>query len=1015
MSLYDAAESFVSWLESRVVAAARGEPNQELDVDPSGKFWLGRLAPQETVIRRGLGDRGERLEPCAVGLRLKPAGSPPYKFRINVSACIWERDQDRVWRKSAPIQIDLNATVHSGIGITTFGESEFDNAFQQLGTSDQRSANVQVEVAQTPDGHDELTIQVVNTSTDSTQTGHDCNLYQAELTVSGIDADPYLLESLPDSFRYDRRVTAYGINCGVAYPDARTFQTTDAESADRYRPEYWGTSAHIPALRFTDLSADPITTCQQLLDVLKEWGDENWSEASIAARAESEGWTSTMQDEAVAASRDFWSEFDRLSTGVQLLKDDQSIHRSFQLMNRAMQVAAGDRYDRWRPFQIGFLLSTLASIADPTNDWETAEIVWFATGGGKTETYLGLLVTAAFYDRLTGKRSGLTAWSRFPLRMLSLQQTQRFADAIAAAELVRREEDITGAPLSLGFFVGGQATPNSIKADPSQGEPDPDDPAMPERYRVLMTCPFCHGASLDMHFNRRDWKLEHRCSNTECPWPEPALPFFIVDDEIYRFLPTILVGTLDKAAGIGFQASMRGLIGPPWGCCSIAGHGYVYAPRSKRPNGCLVPDCGGHVEALDMDSDRFGPSFRLQDELHLLKDSLGAVDAHYESLLDHLQHTLCGSKPKILASSATLSGYESQVDILYKRKARAFPIQGPSASAGFWTQDSKQLMRRYVAVAPRGVTLEYAIDRLLTEHQHAIRELLNSPQDVCADAGIDPQYVGQLLALYGTNVVYGNTIRDLDAVQRSVETQVQVDGTVNTASLTGRTDFDEVRTTLSRLHNPEDDFNDRIHIITASSMMSHGVDIDRLNIMAMLGLPLTTAEFMQSTARVGRAYPGLVWVTHKIGRERDASVYRSFRQFIYQGDRFVEPVPVTRRSRKVLERTLPGLELARIRSFHEHEAQSALTTVRKLREYARQSGLGADSEYEALVSALELDDALDEGLRTDLRAWLDAFYRNLTDPAGTYRFPDDLSPGGGPMRSLRDVEEQVPVHGSLVR
>src|SRR5690606_34031404 len=118
-----------------------------------------------------------------------------------------------------------------------------------------------------------------------------------------------------------------------------------------------------------------------------------------------------------------------------------------------------------------------------------------------------------------------------------------------------------------------------------------------------------------------------RCTNDACVWPERAIPFFIVDDEIYRFLPTVVVGTLDKAASIALQASMRGFVGAPLGRCSEAGHGYVYAPRASRPQGCLVPDCPGtKVESLGMPAERFPPSFRLQDELHLLRDSLGAVD-----------------------------------------------------------------------------------------------------------------------------------------------------------------------------------------------------------------------------------------------------------------------------------------------------------------------------------------------------------------------------------------------------
>jgi hypothetical protein len=722
-----------------------------------------------------------------------------------------------------------------------------------------------------------------------------------------------------------------------------------------------------------------------------------------------------MRQQAEGAAAEFCDELERLRRGLLLLETNAVLLRSFRLMNEAIGLSANGKYEGWRSFQMGFLLANLASVVEPAHEAKTADIVWFATGGGKTETYLGLIVLAAFHDRLTGKTSGVTAWSRFPLRMLSLQQTQRFANAMAGAEIVRRREDIAGDSFSSGFLVGQGATPNRIRTESKPGDPDPDDPEMPARFQVLLQCPFCHLESIEMGFDRRHWLLEHRCTNEDCPWPETGLPFYVVDDEIYRFLPTVVVGTLDKVASISLQTAMRGLIGAPKGTCRGARHGYTYSPRSTAKNGCLVAGCRHPVDPVEMAADRFGPSFRLQDELHLLKDSLGAVDAHYESLLDHLQFKAGGSTPKILASSATLTGYEKQVGVLYRRDARVFPQPGPSAQEGFWSQETDRLARRFVAIAPRGVTLEYAVDRTATELQMAVRELVRDPARVCAELGIDPSFAPSLVSLYGVDVVYGNTLRDLDAVIRSLETQIPVEGSLRTGTLTGRTEFEEVREILRRLEQPEEAFDDRLHVIAASSMMSHGVDIDRLNVMVMLGLPLTTAEFIQTTSRIGRRWPGLVFVMHKIGRERDAAMYRSFEKFVTQGDRFVEPVPITRRSRRVLERTIAGFELARILDLYEFESPGALTTVSKLRERFQALGVSPEGEMRAVVDALGIEGELDEPLREDLERWFEGFFRNLMDPAGRFRFPSELCPLGGPMISLRDVEEQAPILGLVDR
>jgi hypothetical protein len=219
---------------------------------------------------------------------------------------------------------------------------------------------------------------------------------------------------------------------------------------------------------------------------------------------------------------------------------------------------------------------------------------------------------------------------------------------------------------------------------------------------------------------------------------------------------------------------------------------------------------------------------------------------------------------------------------------------------------------------------------------------------------------------------------------------------------------------LERLVEPEEDFDDRIHLVAASSMLSHGVDIDRLNVMVMLGLPLSTAEFIQTTSRVGRKYPGLVMVLHKIGRERDAAVFGVFSSFIEHMDRLVDPVPITAKSRRVLELTFAGLEQGRLYGIHEPDALSRgmkqLTVPARVRRaYASLPVIEAD-ELEALVQLLGFTGPLDENLRNDLEEYMRQFYRTLNDPACTAEWVSELFPAGGPMRSLRDVEEQVPVY-----
>lgn len=1015
MTELEAQEHFVRWLSSRMTAAGRGDDDAVLEVEPAGKFWLGRLQSVVAAAGSGLGDRAERLEPCAQGVKLRPADDGPWHAGITATAKVWLFDKpSKEWRKTESASVTVDVSIQKSDASRCVGHEEWQRALAQATGHQGLEAFFEIEVEVGVDGKPVLTITFVNASPEEAPPFHDTRLYECTLEVAGIATEPFVLEALEDSFRYDRRVPAYGINCSVREEQGKLI-CEDEVAVDKRRPEFWNVPANPPDCSFLTLANDPITSACLLRDHLVAWGEGEWSPTALGKRQMSESWDAQMREKADAAAKEFQDECVRISRGIELLRTDASLARAFQLMNRAMHLSANGKYSAWRPFQFGFLLANLASIIDIVNEPNIADVVWFATGGGKTETYLGLLVTAALHDRLTGKVAGVTAWSRFPLRMLSLQQTQRFADAMAAAELVRREEHIGGAPFAMGFFVGEGATPNRIEADPKPGKPDPDDDAMPGRYQVLERCPFCHERTLEMGFSRLTWRLEHRCRNDACPWLDDALPIYVVDEEIYRFLPTVIVGTLDKAASIALQAAMRGLVGAPLGICAKPGHGYTYAPRSARKNGCLVPGCQAESVSLPMEPARYPPSFRLQDELHLLRDSLGAVDSHYESLYDALQLALVNRKPKILASSATLTGYEKQVDVLYRRAARVFPVPPPRAGAGFWTAESPELMRRFIAIAPRGVTVEYTVDRLLTELQRCVRRLVSEPTQTCLEVGVDPAHAHMLLNLYGTDVVYGNTLRDLEAVARSIPTQLKASGQVHTASLTGGTDFADVRRTLESLQTPEKNFEDRLHVITASSMMSHGVDIDRLNVMVMLGLPLATAEFIQATARVGRRFPALVFVVHKMGRERDAGVFRSFRQFVQQGDRFVEPIPVTRRSRRVLKRTLPGLVSARLLAIEEPRFPDALTTAAALKKRFDAGQYDPETEFDSLVQLLGLNTSLDEPMRADLREWVDELRRNLESlPSNASWISDVLPSEDGPMLSLRDVEKSVPINGRRV-
>ena len=474
----------------------------------------------------------ERLEPCQIGVRVLVNTPPPWNAVASIHLVLWQRVQPSTWQRLTPIDVEVELSI-VGTGPQSFAQAEIGAALSLLTGRNDLNGEVRVE-SQLQGDATELTITFVNRSSLPDGSAIDPRFYEVELAVKGLPTVPFQLEGLEDTFRYDRRISAYGVNGGVVH-EGQHLSTGDVQRASKRRTSFWGASTKEPSFSFDRLQSEPVEAADDLVSALRSWGDSNWSAEELERRRLVETWTPDMLVAAQAAAVAFWIEVERVQQGAKLLRSDPTMRQAFVLMNTAMQrVGRAKGYPGWRAFQLGFLLANLAGIDAHEAESGIVDIVWFATGGGKTETYLGLLTAAAFHDRLTGKAEGCTAWSRFPLRLLSLQQMQRFADALAAAELTRRENNIPGAPFSLGFLVGDGATPNKVRRPEQEkgSRHDPDDPSMPDRFRLLQRCPFCGAKSLRMAFNSETWTLEHRCPDDTCPWPEEALPFFIVDEEV---------------------------------------------------------------------------------------------------------------------------------------------------------------------------------------------------------------------------------------------------------------------------------------------------------------------------------------------------------------------------------------------------------------------------------------------------------------------------------------------------
>lgn len=881
-------------------------------------------------------------------------------------------------------------------------------------------------------------------------------LFRARLTAQAEPGTmlPIRIDLGPDAYRYDPDLAAYANNCGVK----PTYLAGDLVRVDSVpAPEHTTTRAlprEHPATAFDTLAADPLPDLERLATELADYVNEPaWSQPDDLPPE--------LADRREADRQAFGQEAARFAEGVRWLRRDQGLLLAFRLANRAMIRAgqlSGSTHPGWRLFQLVFLVSQLPALAwrehppeeftpglwgdpdgrDPTG---AATVVFYPTSGGKTEAYLGLIVCSLFYDRIRGKRRGVSAWCRFPLRLLTLQQTQRHLDVVAAADEIRTEETEAihraggdpGDRFLVGFFAGEGNTPNSLSRDAGQVDGLRRDPAARRRIRVVDICPYCRQRAVEiLPPDPTALRLVHGC--TACG---RELPVVVVDTEIYRVLPGVVVGTLDKLANIGLSDRFGALLGDVDCECALHGLG--------RGGKCHERRAPGHpaniVRPLARPLHDPSPSLEIVDELHMVDEELGAFSGHYEGLLAAVQQTLSargrpdgrGVRMKVVATTATIRGEDRQCEHLFGLPSVVVPLPGPSLEASFyWQLHHDKPLRRFVGVQPSRATAEMTMVRILTAAHRAIRRLEDG--EVPAGlASLPADRLADLLDLYRTSLTYVTSLVDFGKLRRSMDTQVNQaltqDGrrAVTVEELRGETPFDRVRATLDDLQTP----GGSIEAVVATSMVSHGVDIDRLNLMLFNGMPRSMAEYIQASSRVGRRYLGVVFMIFNPVRERDRSHFRYHAKFHEYLDRMVAPVAINRWSRFAARRTLPGMLMGEIlqvanRSWWDAgNAPAHLHDLSKMQRALRPPGAGGlrdvqpDELLDALEAAyladrpeaLELVPELDDRVRHALATVLAAGAGAAAGSGGRFRYrgtADYLGLEHTPMTSLRDVSEGLP-------
>jgi hypothetical protein len=962
-------------------------------------------------------------------------------------------------------------------------------------------------------------------------------LFQATLTVTALDGnqpvflghnDPELPEIRRDADpemrllalqHRSRRLYATGRQCAVDADvrpgEARAWQlrTTCFPAAD-VPMVIAGDPADTPGLVLDmarlgspDLEPDDLVRgLRPLLEGYRRWLDRQAAAVDVDPEV---GRFRDVAEPALGRAREV---ADRLDRAVDLLRDDPQAREAFRFANQAMarqrvrselvrRRAADPSADvsallreldvpanrSWRPFQLAFVLLCIPGLTDPEHQDAQrgplldgrAQLLFFPTGGGKTEAYLGLTAYTIAIRRLQGVvgtgedardgTDGLGVLMRYTLRLLTAQQFQRATALVAACELLRRERVAAGdlrwgsKPMRIGLWVGSGVTPNTFddalrQLEDAAGRAGEGQVGGLQQFAV---CPWC-GTPLDLGRDGHADKVRRRtllfCSDPDgrCPFSrarsQEGIPALVVDEEIYRLTPALLIGTVDKFAALPWRASTAQLFGMVTSVCER--HGY------RSPDTVDWCKDGGHPRSGTVPATRPAPVQRLrppdliiQDELHLISDALGSMVGLYETLIDRLCTRVQGGRPirpALVASTATVRRAQAQVQQVFARGLTVFPPPLLDAGDTFFSRrveaSADTPARRYRGILAPGERLTAVEIRVMTA-------LLEFGQYLFDRDGIaaDP---------YLTVVDYFTSTRELAGMRRLSEDDVtdrlgRQGALVQrrrpvVAELTSRMDSRKITQSLADLERPFDIGQDStaglqglrqlrrtdraaydravrpgylrpVDVLLATSMLQVGVDVQRLGLMVITGQPKNMAEYIQASSRVGRSAqrPGLILTIFQWSRPRDLAHYEHFGYEHATFGRRVEGLTTTPFSERALDRGLAGVLVGAVR----HSSAAALpnlgANIVPLGQAAVAPLLDALRDRAELVAdSAPAGQAVVNRARGQLDRWL---HRRQTLPVGQLGYRADARAAAGLLRepddppwdewsaplSLRDVEPEV--------
>jgi len=1071
-----------SELRDRLIAELRRDlvgphaPDEEISDRPSVQYLTGILYPAGKVAkdseedeRLGVGgdDAGDESEiqvifsqtmyPSAIGLSFAVDRSVS-RLSTHVAYGVYQRGAGVTWKRQQVAEV-VTITLDSSGSVCL-----------------ERGARLEWSVRPHKDTVT-ITISLVNrnASPPGQQIDDDICLFQPSIRVTAEAGQrPFLHRVPPGSVPGDADLESYrllyrdsyefavGHNCAVSWGDVAGGHCGWLET--RIIPDYqlqMTTPNAMDGLEMAALAdaatpADIVSRLQPLLDAYKTWIEEQ--------NAQSAGLEALLQPIAERHMARCRQALDRMRAGLQLLQSDSQIFDAFRFANRAILLqrsygAWAEEYRRsgtrapaptmggtWRPFQIAFILLNLAGIAQPESpDREIVDLLWFPTGGGKTEAYLGLTAFTIGLRRLRGDINGqrgdggVTVIMRYTLRLLTTQQFQRAATLICACEYLRRRDVATWGtePISIGLWVGAGATPNSIKGDDGAEEAlkklHSGKPVLESNPMQLPSCPWC-GEELGVKSYWIDTERERMiisCPRKECEFhsgkgnPDRSIPTLLIDDDIYHVCPTLLLATADKFARLPWKPQTMALFGRIDRHCPK--HGYLTAadehPASHRTRKGFPPIPVSNCRPF------LPPELIIQDELHLISGPLGTLTGLYETAIDILctrpgEHGRA-IRPKVIASTATIRRAHDQVRGLFARDVELFPPSGLSARDSFFARAQsldQQPGRSYVGVFAPGRSVKTALVRVYAILLQVGGELLAEYGPEVADA-------------YFTLVGYFNSLRELGGALRLVEDDIVQrmkllasqrrkdlrEISAEDCELTSRIPSTRIPAILKQLEL-RGGTKGALDVLLATNMISVGVDVPRLGLMVVNGQPKASAEYIQATSRVGRRLdaPGLVITVYNWSRPRDISHYERFLIYHETLYRHVEATSVTPFAPRARDRALHAVLIALARllkeSWAKNDAASRFDPVHPVAQGIVQQLCRRVDEVDP-SSRADVEDQVNTLIdwwmqmssrhKSDLRYQPNPFQKSATTPVLIHPAEEDRPGGSRPtLNSLREVESQ---------